>query len=246
MNLSHGAAVIFTSTRRGPTLCCPDNELGGEKMEVASQASVFSTVSKPDVQEGLGAGLAHLMDELAHGILIACIDGRLLHANQAARHEMARRGVRPGARLLEALGPEEARTLQEALLRASGGKRSLVGLALGGGPVLSMAVLPLKSESGPRRAALVFARATVCESLMLCFFARSHGLTHTEELVLGILCQGYSAPEVAGQMNIAVSTVRSHVRSLCAKTRSSSVRELVKRVALLPPVAPSLWPEPVH
>jgi len=35
-----------------------------------------------------------------------------------------------------------------------------------------------------------------------------------------------------------VSTIRSHVRSLCAKTGSSGVRELVNRVAVLPPVAP--------
>jgi DNA-binding CsgD family transcriptional regulator len=81
---------------------------------------------------------------------------------------------------------------------------------------------------------------------MLCFFARSHGLTHTEELVLGVLCQGFSAPEVAKQMNIAVSTVRTHVRSLCAKTRCSSVREVVRRLALLPPVASALRVESVH
>jgi DNA-binding CsgD family transcriptional regulator len=119
---------------------------------------------------------------------------------------------------------------------------------VGQGPALTVAVLPLKEqESGrPSKAALVFARASVCESLMLCFFARSHGLTHTEEQVLGILCQGYSAPEIASQLNVAVSTVRSHVRALCAKTRSSGVRELVKRVAVLPPVAPALWKEPLH
>jgi DNA-binding CsgD family transcriptional regulator len=92
----------------------------------------------------------------------------------------------------------------------------------------------------------MFARASVCESLMLCFFARSYGLTVTEEHVLGILCQGYSAPEVAEQLKVAVSTVRSHVRSLCAKTRSSGVRELVNRVAVLPPVAPTLRREVIH
>jgi DNA-binding CsgD family transcriptional regulator len=64
--------------------------------------------------------------------------------------------------------------------------------------------------------------------------------------VLGILCQGYSAPEIAVQMNVAVSTVRSHVRSLCAKTRSSGVRELINRVAVLPPVAPSVMHEQMH
>jgi DNA-binding NarL/FixJ family response regulator len=40
--------------------------------------------------------------------------------------------------------------------------------------------------------------------------------------VLAILCQGYSAPEIAVQLNVAVSTVRSHVRSLCAKTQSTA------------------------
>ena len=81
---------------------------------------------------------------------------------------------------------------------------------------------------------------------MLCFFARSHSLTATEEHVLGILCQGCSAPQVAAQLKVAVSTVRSHVRSLCAKTRSSGVRELVNRVAVLPPVAPTLRHEVIH
>jgi DNA-binding CsgD family transcriptional regulator len=47
-------------------------------------------------------------------------------------------------------------------------------------------------------------------------------------------------------LNVAVSTVRSHVRSICAKTRTSSVRELVQRVAILPPVAPAFPHEAVH
>lgn len=222
----------------------------GLQMDIGARGGVFeegSTVVAQD--EGLGDGLALLMDELAHGVMVISLDGRLLHANQAARHELARRGVPgSGGRLLSGLASHEARALQDALAKVADGKRSLLTLSLGEGAALSVAVLPLKEpELGrPGKAALVFARASVCESLMLCFFARSHGLTNTEEHVLGILCQGYSAPEIATQMNVAVSTVRSHVRSLCAKTRSSGVRELVKRVAVLPPVAPALWKEPLH
>ena len=215
-------------------------------MEVG-QGGMYAGGAAVQVQDGLGSGLALLMDELAHGVLIVMLDGRLLHANQAARHELARRKV-PGMghRLLQAMRAEEARLLQDALAKVADGKRSLLTLAVGEGAPLAMAVVPLKAEGPSRKAALVFARAAVCEALMLCFFARSHGLTHTEEHVLGILCQGFSAPDIALQMNVAVSTVRSHVRSMCAKTRSSGVRELVKRVSLLPPVAPALWQEPVH
>jgi DNA-binding CsgD family transcriptional regulator len=95
--------------------------------------------------------------------------------------------------------------------------------------------------------ALMFSRPSVCGSLMLCFFARSHSLTTAEENVLAILCEGCSAPEIARKLKVAVSTVRSHVRSLCAKTRSSGVRELVNRVAMLPPLAPApLMHEAMH
>jgi DNA-binding CsgD family transcriptional regulator len=112
---------------------------------------------------------------------------------------------------------------------------------------LSVAVVPLRGETSPHGAmlGLFLSRTAVCDSLMLCFFARTHGLTNSEEQVLAILCQGYSAPEVATQLNVAVSTVRSHVRSMCAKTHSNGVRALVGRVAVLPPLGSSLH-HPVH
>jgi DNA-binding CsgD family transcriptional regulator len=81
---------------------------------------------------------------------------------------------------------------------------------------------------------------------MLGFFSRKHGLTPTEQQVLGILCDGLSAPQVAEQLHVAVSTVRSHIRSMCAKTRTNGVRELVGRLAVLPPVAPAFPHEAVQ
>lgn len=194
------------------------------------------------------AVLAGVMDEFAHGVLLLDAAGTVLHMNEAARHALSRRQLLVRGRALSAsLQPDDARALQEALAKAAAGKRSLVVLSGAEHPPLSAAVLPLKaSRPDHQHAALIFARAAVCDSLMLCFFARSHRLTPAEEQVLNILCQGYSAPEAALQLKVAVSTVRSHVRSLCAKTQSSGVRELVSRVAVLPPVAPAFWHEPVH
>jgi DNA-binding CsgD family transcriptional regulator len=189
------------------------------------------------------------MDELAYGVAIVTAQGQLLHANQAARHELGRR------RTLVAEGdglrthhPQDVRILAEAIAKAADGKRSLISLQAATGAPLSIVLVPLRAEgpNAPPQVGLLFARASVCDPLMLCFFARSHSLTNTEEQVLGILCLGYSAPEVAAQMQVAVSTIRSHVRSLCAKTRSSGVRELVNRLAVLPPVTPALWREPMH
>jgi DNA-binding CsgD family transcriptional regulator len=209
-----------------------------------SGAGAFS-----EAKEALGAGLALVMDELAYGVLVSSMEGQLLHANHAARHELARRRVLGSHNnLLYACAHEDALRLHDAIARVGDGRRSLITLSNGEGASLTLAVIPLKPENSSQapRAALVFARASVCESLMLCFFARSHGLTPAEEQVLRILCDGHSAPDIAGQLHVAVSTVRSHIRSLCAKTRSSGVRELVNRVAVLPPVAPPLWHEPMH
>ena len=196
---------------------------------------------------GVGAGgdtgLAFmLMNELAFGVVVVTLQGRVVQANQVARQELGRfRALGVVDHQLKTLCADDTRALQEALAKAGRGKRSLISMPASGGVSLTLAVLPLRGDAAgaPAHAALIFSRALVCETLMLCFFARTHGLTNTEEHVLGILCQGYSAPEIAVQMNVAVSTVRSHVRSLCAKTRSSGVRELINRVAVLPPVAPS-------
>lgn len=202
-----------------------------------------------DGPAGSPGGLAALMDELAHGVVLATGDGRLLHANQAARQELVRASaicVWQGG-LVQACRPELDRELQCAMGRAAAGRRSLVHLQALEGPGISVAVLPVKPVAGEApRCALVFSRVEVCDALMLGFFARRHGITPAEQQVLAILCEGHSAPQVAAQLNIAVSTVRSHVRSLCAKTRTSGVRELVRRVAVLPPVATAVTQLAIH
>ncbi len=191
--------------------------------------------------------LSLLVDELAYGVMVLTLEGKVLHSNAAARAGLARSGVlQPsGGRICDA-GTENGKTLLDALHKVAEGKRHLITLPSETGS-LTLAVIPLRGAPGtPTRAALIFARAAVHESLMLGFFARSHGLTATEEHVLGILCQGYSTPEIASHMKVAVSTIRSHVRSACAKTRSSGVRELVNRVAVLPPVTPVTQNDQVH
>jgi DNA-binding CsgD family transcriptional regulator len=37
---------------------------------------------------------------------------------------------------------------------------------------------------------------------------------------------------------VAISTVRSHICNIRTKTRATSIRELVERIAVLPPITP--------
>ena len=189
--------------------------------------------------QAAGHGLSLVMDEFAHGVVLATVKGQLLHANQAARHELARRqvlSVHDGR--LHTTDAAQSKVLVQALAKAETGRRSLISLRCAARKRVSIAVVPLRAELPQHTSAvaLVFSRASVCDAVMLCFFARTHGLTPSEEQVLGILCQRYSAPQVALQLDVAVSTVRSHVRSMCAKTSSNGVRALVGQVAVLPPI----------
>lgn len=192
-------------------------------------------------------GLAQLMDELVHGVLLASPDGDLLHANQAARDELARRQMLVVAEgKLQTTDIRQSRVLLDALAKAQDGRRSLIDLRAANRASLSIAVVPLRADQNRHAVALFFSRASVCDALMLCFFARRHGLTHTEEQVLAILCRGLTAPEIARQLQIAVSTVRSHVRSMCAKTQCKSVRALVGQVAVLPPLGACRLHDTLH
>ena len=190
--------------------------------------------------------LAMLFDQMSHGVVVISPQRHIFHANKAAHDTFDRHGVLYAQHNeLRTLSPIDGRTLQTALTKASAGLRSLVKLS-GSGMALTLSVVPLlrpaighgatNPEGVCSRIALFFERAAICDSGMFIFFARSHGLTPTEEQVLTLLCRSMSTPDIALELKIAVSTVRSHVRSLCIKTGSKGSRELVNRVATLPPV----------
>jgi DNA-binding CsgD family transcriptional regulator len=217
-------------------------------MELIAQEGKQESGQRAEDAAGPEGGLAALIDELAHGVVVTTEQGRILHANQAARHELVRAksiALWQGG-LVRACRPECDSELQIALARAAAGRRSLVHLAALEGPGISVAVVPLKHSQGDARCALVFSRAGVCDPMMLGFFSRRHGITPAEHQVLAGLCEGMSAPQIAVQLRVAVSTIRSHVRSICAKTRASGVRDLVQRVAVLPPVAPAFPHDAMH
>jgi DNA-binding CsgD family transcriptional regulator len=183
--------------------------------------------------------LGLLVDELAHGVMIVSAQGWILHANRAALAAL-QRGVglatSHGGLKLKSVSDQTRLTL--ALAKAASGQRSLIRLEDTSGST-SLAVVPLNRQSaGPcDRIALLLSREEACEPSLFASFAHSHRLTRTEEQVLQLLCRCLSAPDIAIQMKVAVSTIRSHVRSLCAKTSTRGVRQLINLVGTLPPLA---------
>lgn len=200
--------------------------------------------------------IASALDELACGVIIIDAEGRMLHQNLAAHTVLARGDcVAIDDGIITATHEPDARQLADALAKAAQGKRSMI--ALGALSRTTVAVVPLQRQHAPagdsaspgptarpepQRYALMFSRAGVCESLMLSFFSRAHQLTASEENILGLMCAGLTAPEMAVQLKVAEATVRTHVRNICAKTHSSGIRDVVKRLAVLPPLMAAVMP----
>ena len=181
--------------------------------------------------------LTALLDELSLGVLLVSPSGQVIHANQASRDAMADSGVLSvQAGQLCAASPAEHKALLAALTNASNGVRSLLSLSANGAGLLLSVVPPANpSAAGGGSIALFFQRPAICDTSVFLMFARNFGLTPTEQQVLTFLCRSWATPEIAEELNVAVSTIRSHVRSLCYKTASKGARELINRIAVLPP-----------
>ena len=98
----------------------------------------------------------------------------------------------------------------------------------------------------PQFALLAFAKQQLCDNTTITLFARERGLTGAEGQVLAQVCKGLRPQEIATRQGVQISTVRTQLRAIRHKTASDSVRELIEKVSVLPPLAwqmPSLeWP----
>jgi DNA-binding CsgD family transcriptional regulator len=101
---------------------------------------------------------------------------------------------------------------------------------------ISLAVVPLETRSGESLALVVIGRHRVCETLTAQMYATRHGLTSAESRVLQLLCTGDSPITIARRHRVAISTVRTQIGSIRAKTGARTVSALVREVALLPPL----------
>ena len=54
--------------------------------------------------------------------------------------------------------------------------------------------------------------------------------------MLQALCDGLRPKEVARRCEVAVSTIRTQISSIRTKTQTASIRDLVSRVSVLPPI----------
>jgi DNA-binding CsgD family transcriptional regulator len=204
--------------------------------DVAAGAGPFAATAQNTL-------LMRVLDEIDYGLLLVTTDGALRYANQLGLRE-----VRAAGALQLVQGRVQARhagdqgALHAALADARRGLRRLVTTRHEGTPVC-VAVVPVDDDDaacGESLALLVFGKRQASDTLTIDFYARTHGLTGAELGVLKAMCGGLEPKEIARLQGVAISTVRSHIGSIRMKTQTGSIRDLLGRVAVLPPITPAV------
>ena len=188
--------------------------------------------------------LTRVLDEIDYGMLVVSANGALRYSNQLAKQELQSNGPLGVAQgQVRAHQPSDQCQLQLAVADAVRGRRRLITLGHDGASI-TVAELPMpgdeEDDNGETLALLTFGKRQPCETLTVDFFSRSQGLTGAEARVLQSLCNGAKPKEIAAQCDVAISTVRSHICSIRVKTQTANIRELVDRVAKLPPITPAM------
>lgn len=182
-----------------------------------------------------------VLEELDYGVLLVSGNGQLLYTNHAARRSLDATFpllVENGhlrARLDSDGGP-----LFDALGRAEHeGRRCL--LRMGDGSTRSnVVVVPLNRNVEQAAVLLVLERQQLCADLAAQWFALRYGLTPTETEVLNLLSDGARPNKVAEEQGVAISTVRTQIQSIRAKSGAQSIGELMRQLAVLPPLMSAL------
>ena len=216
-----------------------------------SPSSLLHAPAVPAVGEGesLPAArcFASILDQIDYGVVAVDRDGGVLHANCAARRMLqGRHPLQIVRQRVCARRREDQARLQGAVEgAASRALRSLLTLGDDEGSA-SVAIVPIQSGglafggTEPGAAVLVIGKQAVCEELSVQCFARAHGLTLAEAQVLRQLCGGAQPNEIAVLQCVAVSTIRTQITSIRAKTGARNIGALLRQVAALPPLVNAL------
>ncbi len=186
--------------------------------------------------------LAQMADALMWPLLVLRADGRLLHANRAARRLLnAQQTITllPDRRL-GLLPADRQPELQVALAAARQGRTvALTWPGTGATPGATGSLSPL---GDPRAAApggtelLLALSVTHQPDAQVQAYARLHHLSPAETRVLQRLALGDSSGAAAQALGVSAAAVRSQIISLRRRSGHASVLQLLHGLASMPPV----------
>jgi len=214
-------------------------------LEIARQAHERHTVLRNDVE-----ALLNVHDKLALGAMLIECDGHLLRANLAAARLLdGHNGLALASERIMATNDADNAALSAAIARASS---QYAGAADGLGPFvlvrrpdrqpLSLLVLGSRDAALPgledrRLVALLLVDPEVVLVPDAPILRDLFGFTAREAEFAELLMKGLSVEEAADVLGVGISTTRTFLSQVTAKTDTHSQFELVKRLLAIPPLA---------
>jgi DNA-binding CsgD family transcriptional regulator len=192
-----------------------------------------------DDHTALARWLSQTLDHVGRGMLLVTLGGRVLHANRLARQSLeGLHALKLDQGRLRAATAHDTLTLMEALDAAMhrGLRRMLQLRPHPAAEAITVAVLPLDAQGGGGAALVSLPQAGRTQDLAVHSFARQHGFSSAETQVLEALLAGRRPGDIAKAKGVKLSTVRTQIGQLRLKCGAHSIRELLDRVAALPPM----------
>jgi DNA-binding CsgD family transcriptional regulator len=182
--------------------------------------------------------LSRMLDVVDYGMLVITGGARLVYINQVARAELDDdHPFQLVGRDLRVRHMDDLAAWQNALSRTlRRGVQSLLTIGAAHGLGISVSLIPMAEPAVEPAALIIFGRRRVCEDLSIEAYARQHDLTTAEARVLKLLSAGYRPNDIALVLGVRLSTVRTQIGSIRAKTCSRDIGQVLHRVARLPPL----------
>jgi len=206
-----------------------------------SRSSTVSGAAAPGPEAIGGMLYLSILDEVGFGLIAVQPGGEILFANRAAaracRDPQSPITIDSGCLSLPRSEDRE-RTLK-ALAAACNGRRSMLDLGCREHRSC-IALVPVLTAQLQPTVLLILGRVGASDALALQLFSKLHQLTPAECNVLIALSEGARPTQIACSNRVALSTVRTQVRSIRIKTGTRSLSELLQLIARLP-LMPTVW-----
>jgi DNA-binding CsgD family transcriptional regulator len=175
------------------------------------------------------------LDALPFPLLITLADCRVAFANEPARDALRQSGpltVRNGR--LETLWPEQRNELQAAILKASAGVSSALGIRDRDHGLVPLSVTPASARLAGSANHVLLSLPPTRENGPDAVLRQAYGLSPAQAELCRLLSAGHTFDEAARARGVAVSTMRSHFRTVLERTGAGNLRDLLRLLATLP------------
>jgi DNA-binding CsgD family transcriptional regulator len=178
--------------------------------------------------------LAFLLDHIAPQAMILAADRTILHLNAGGRQLLdEKRSLRSVGGKLDLATPGGNGELSRGI--AGDSESFVIQAGANGSRILLTGIrLPERLNQSGRTALLLVTYATAHACQPVDVFREAFDLTAAEARVLGALVMGGSREMIASELGLSLSTVKTHMQNLFAKTGVNRQAQLVRIAMALP------------